>query len=195
MIAALYVEANGVYSGLQDIDLWPETRDARNYAGPWPVVAHPPCSTWCCMAPVNQARYGIPIGSDDGCFAAALAAVRRWGGVLEHPAGSLAWLEHRLPWPPRSGWQRDLDGGWCCFVEQGRYGHSARKPTWLYAVADDLPQLRWGRSKQPKAWISSDRPRSVLAEMGIRQLSKREANQTPPAFRDVLLEIAATRRC
>lgn len=189
-VAALFVEADGVYLGLPGVELWPEDRDARTYAGPWPVIAHPPCSAWCRMAPVNQVRYGIPIGADDGCFSAALAAVRRWGGVLEHPAGSLAWLEHRLPWPAvNSGWQRDFEGGWCCYVEQGNYGHRARKPTWLYAVADDLPPLRWGRAKCPQAWVSTDRPRNVLAAMGIDQLSKSEAKRTPPAFRDVLLTI------
>lgn len=46
MIAALYVEKNGVYYGLPDVDPWDKERDARLYAGPWPVVAHPPCSTW-----------------------------------------------------------------------------------------------------------------------------------------------------
>ena len=46
MIAALYVETNGVYYGLPDVDPWDEQRDARLYAGPWPVVAHPPCAKW-----------------------------------------------------------------------------------------------------------------------------------------------------
>ena len=44
MIAALYVEKDGVYSGLQGVDPWDEARDARLYAGPRPVVAHPPSS-------------------------------------------------------------------------------------------------------------------------------------------------------
>ena len=86
MIAALYVETNGAYSGRPDVDPWDIERDARRYDGPHPVVAHPPCDRWCKMAPVNQARYGHKVGDDGGCFAAALAAVRRWGGVLEHPA-------------------------------------------------------------------------------------------------------------
>jgi len=43
-VAALYVETGGVYYGLPDVDPWDEERDARLYAGPWPVVAHPPCS-------------------------------------------------------------------------------------------------------------------------------------------------------
>ena len=191
MIAALYVQRDGAYSGLPGVELWDEARDARTYAGPWPVVAHPPCQTWCKMAPVNQARYGIPIGSDDGCFAAALASVRRWGGVLEHPAYSRAWRANGLPWPPEAGgWQRDSDGGWCCYVEQAHYGHRARKASWLYAIDTELPELRWGAAGHSGAWISSDRPRAVLNAMGIAQLSKREASATPPAFRDLLLSIA-----
>ena len=46
MIAALYVESRGVYAGLPDVDLWDRDRDARTYAGPWPVVAHPPGARW-----------------------------------------------------------------------------------------------------------------------------------------------------
>lgn len=38
-IAALYVQRDGVYYGLPDVDPWDEERDARLYAGPWPVVA------------------------------------------------------------------------------------------------------------------------------------------------------------
>jgi len=45
------------------------------------------------------ARYGIQIGDDGGCFAAALAAVERWGGVLEHPRNSVAWQAFGLQWP------------------------------------------------------------------------------------------------
>jgi hypothetical protein len=193
MIAALYVDPDGCYAGLPDVELWDEARDARRYAGPHPVVAHPPCQRWCKMAPVNQARYGQAIGDDGGCFGAALAAVRRWGGVLEHPAYSIAWLAHGLPWPPEAGcWQRDLTGGWCCYVEQRNYGHRARKPTWLYAVGTPLPELKWQKAACPHAWISADRPRSVLNAMGIGQLGKREARATPPAFRDVLLSMART---
>ncbi|MGZ2449608.1 hypothetical protein ACVIRO_002362 [Rhizobium ruizarguesonis] len=35
MIAALYVETGGGYFGLEGVDPWDETRDARKYAGPW----------------------------------------------------------------------------------------------------------------------------------------------------------------
>lgn len=190
-VAALFVETGGCYFGLPGVDPWDEARDARKYAGPHPVVAHPPCDRWCQMAPVNQARYGHKVGDDGGCFSAALHAVRTFGGVLEHPAVSIAWPAHGLPRPPSAGgWVKTMCGGWTCHVEQRNYGHRARKATWLYAFGLTPPPLLWGRGPAPEAWISSDRPRAELAANGIAQLSKKEAKATPQAFRDVLLSIA-----
>lgn len=59
-VAALFVEAGGVYFGLPDVDPWDEECDARTYAGPHPVIAHPPCQLWVNMAGVNFRRYGKP---------------------------------------------------------------------------------------------------------------------------------------
>jgi hypothetical protein len=100
MIAALYVDPKGCYAGLPDVEVWDETRDARRYAGPWPVVAHPPCSRWCRLAGLVEKRWGYKKGQDGGCFTMALYAVRKFGGVLEHPAFSDAWLAHDLT-PPQ----------------------------------------------------------------------------------------------
>jgi hypothetical protein len=74
VIAALYVQTNGVYYGLPDVDPWDETRDARLYDGPWPVVAHPPCNRWSRLAGVCQEVHYD--GEDGGCFAARSPAVR-----------------------------------------------------------------------------------------------------------------------
>jgi hypothetical protein len=157
-IAALYVQRRGVYAGIAGVDCWDTPseaqlrlafaeRDARAYSGPGPVVAHPPCARWCRLAGLVEKRWGHRRGADGGCFAAALAAVRTFGGVLEHPAHSLAWAAFDLPRPDRAGgWTRGLCGGFSCHVEQGRYGHRAPKATWLYAVGTDLPDLRWGRA-------------------------------------------------
>lgn len=140
-VAALFVQRNGVYFGLPDVEPWDEQRDARGYDGPHPVVAHPPCSRWCRFAGLVEARWGHKRGEDGGCFEAALRAVRRCGGVLEHPAYSDAWSRFDLPTPPplRHGWQRGICGGWSCYVEQGRYGHPAKKATWLYAFGVTPP--------------------------------------------------------
>lgn len=146
-VAALYVDPRGCYANAPGVEMWNVTLDARTYAGPHPVVAHPPCSRWCRLAGLVQARYPhLKRGQDDGCFAAALNAVRTWGGVLEHPAFSDAWPAFGLPVPASHGWQRGICGGWSAAVAQMHYGHRARKATWLYAygiAAEDLPELRW----------------------------------------------------
>lgn len=178
MIAALFVEPRGVYAGLEGVDAWNETRDARLYPGPHPVVAHPPCQRWGrYWGGGPSAKVRRKKGDDDGCFAAALSIVRRWGGVLEHPADSAAWKHFELNSPHRDGrwWCADWYGGWTCHVEQGHYGHRARKATWLYAVGCELPNLSWGPSAS-----------SICVEL----LPKRERLATPVPFRDLLLSMA-----
>lgn len=195
-VAALFVARNGPYFGLPGVDPWDETRDARTYPGPWPVVAHPPCSRWCRLAGLVEARWGHRKGDDGGCFAAALAAVRRWGGVLEHPAYSDAWPAFNLPAPPTGGkWVADLHGGWSCYVEQGRYGHPAKKATWLYAHGVELPDLRWGlipdqESRALVSWCGNH----VKSTERRPRVGKEVAARTPPEFRDLLLSIARTAR-
>lgn len=151
-VAALYVQRGGCYWDLPGVDPWDEQRDARLYSGDAPVVAHPPCARW------GRYWFGGPSakvrrrkGDDGGCFASALASVRRCGGVLEHPEASGAWAAFGLIEPPRSGgWVvADWEGGWTCCVAQGHYGHRAQKFTWLYAVGCELPALRWGPSVSP----------------------------------------------
>lgn len=90
-VAALYVERNGIYWNVPGVDPWDETRDARLYAGPWPVVAHPPCQRWGRFWHGSTRKPNqFKMGDDGGCFEAALSAVRKWGGVLEHPESSHA---------------------------------------------------------------------------------------------------------
>jgi hypothetical protein len=202
-VAALYVETAGAYFGQMDVEPWDEARDARLYDGPHPVVAHPPCQRW------GKLWAGQPLwikrtgerkvkGDDGGCFKAALSAVRRFGGVLEHPWGSHAWAAFGLNRPARTGgWiAADFEGGWTCCVEQGRYGHYARKPTLLYAVGVDLPELDWGKGE----------PRldpAIIERMGLKRAKRlgevggKGGGQnstprihTPEPFRALLLSMA-----
>ena len=188
--AALYVEPDGCYSRMSQVDMWPESRDARNYSGPYPVVAHPPCQLWGAMANVNYKRWGGEHnrpGNDEGCFASALAAVNRWGGVLEHPAKTRAWAAHGLERPVGIGWQRSGDG-WVCEVWQSAYGHRANKATWLYYRGDNEPlDMIWDRPIGTHQVGFYDQ-RGKAANKPT--LSQREANSTPPAFRDILLQLA-----
>lgn len=198
MVAALFVDAGGCYAGLPDVDPWPEARDARTYHGPHPVVAHPPCQRWGRYwggAPKTWPR--LKKGDDGGCFAAALASVRKFGGVLEHPEGSHAWRAFGLNLPPRDGgWvNADFEGGWTCCVEQGWYGHRARKATWLYACGVELPSLKWGHAegdfvRLDEGYHSAEERRRAVKTGACQRLSKRQRAATPLAFRDALLAIA-----
>jgi hypothetical protein len=194
-VAALYVDPNGVYANLPDVEVWDEARDARQYPGPWPVVAHPPCQKWCQLAHLNASRIvGYEVGDDGGCFGAALEAVRTYGGVLEHPALSYAWAAFHLPRPTPGGWTSSFsDDGYTTEVSQVAYGHEARKRTWLYAVGCDLPSLNWGEppaAKQVSAF-GLTKPRGSRWTYADA-LDKNKSNYTPPAFRDVLLAMART---
>lgn len=210
MIAALYVETGGGYFNVPGVDPWDVQRDARQYAGPHPVVAHPPCERW------GAFWYGGPTlhnrgqrkvrGDDGGCFAAALASVRRWGGVLEHPRNTSAWAFFGLTNPPEAGgWIRaDFDGGWTCCVFQAAYGHLALKPTWLYYIGNALPpSLRWGRPAGEFLGVSarhfdSKEDRQAAIDSGWTQegksLPRHLRAATPEPFRDLLISMAREAR-
>lgn len=203
VVSALFVAKNGPYFGLDAVDPWDEDRDARMYQGPHPVVAHPPCQRWgkfWAGSPlaISRGAERKTLGDDDGCFASALASVRRWGGVLEHPEGSYDWAHFGLNKPPRiGGWVRADDyGGWTCRVEQGRYGHYARKPTWLYLVGCNLPDIDWGIS-EPKfpAWAIQKHGLAYCKRAGEVSFKGGGTNSkhriyTPVLFRDLLIEMA-----
>lgn len=199
-VAALYVERGGVYWDLPGVDPWDEERDARKYAGPWPVVAHPPCERWGrYWSGGPSAKTRRTKGDDGGCFAAALAAVRSHGGVLEHPEASHAFRAHGLLSPSWSGgWVAAGDGvGWVACVAQRHYGHRSRKLTWLYAARVKLPSLDWSIPPPSIARLDEDfhskEERARAVKTGVCQrLSARQRRATPPAFRDLLLSIART---
>jgi len=203
-IAALYVETNGSYYDLDGIDPWDEARDARLYDGPHSVIAHPPCQRWGKMwmgQPLWVKRTGERKikGDDGGCFKHALESVRKFGGILEHPERSHAWEHFGLAKPPRKGgWIRADEFGYTCCVEQGRYGHYARKPTWLYAVRCELPELDWGHGPHripdwaiEKYGIDYCKKAGELAFKGGGKDSSARIG-TPEAFRDLLIQIART---
>ncbi len=198
VISALFVATGGVYFGLPDVDPWDASRDARLYNGPYPVVAHPPCERWGRYwhggpsAKVRQVK-----GDDGGCFAAALASVLRFGGVLEHPEASAAWDTFGLMRPPKTGGWVRCPVGWTCCVEQGHYGHRARKATWLFANVANPPELIWGPSKGERLdegfHSKAEREAARAAGQAPRsRLSAGENIRTPLAFRDLLISIAVS---
>ncbi len=183
-IAALYVDPVSVYSRMALVECWDQKRDARLYAGPHPIVAHPPCGPW------GQLRHMCTRQPAD-CGPRAVEQVRAHGGVLEHPAHSTLFARCGMPKP---GEAPDAHGGRTIAVEQVRWGHVARKPTWLYLVgvgsAGPMPPAR-----EPTHWVSGDRARcrakyGTVLPPGIRHASAEQRRRTPPAFAEWLVALA-----
>lgn len=199
MVAALYVDPRGPYYKMPGVECWDEARDARQYCGPHPVVCHPPCQRWGrYWSGGPSARVRRELGDDGGCFDAALKAVRTWGGVLEHPEASHAFKRFGLGTPARAGqWfaSGTAADAWICCVEQGHYGHPARKATWLYYVGPTPPDLIWGPStgRRLDEGFHSKAERDAARAAGkrpIKRLSTRENIVTPQPFADLLVSLA-----
>lgn len=186
-VAALYVDPRGPYPKMAGVDCWDADRDARLYTGPHPVVAHPPCGPWGSLRHVSR--------KDDPKLALrAVEQVRTWGGVLEHPRASLLWAACGLPKP---GELPDEYGGVSIEVEQVRWGHPARKTTWLYLVgirdAGTNPPPR-----APTHWVSGRRKpgrkrgrgASGLVPPGIKVCSAQQRRRTPLPFAEWLVSLA-----
>ena len=133
MIAALYVESRGVYAGLPDVDLWDRDRDARTYAGPWPVVAHPAMRQMGTVLgrqpdPAAAARLGrrrgmLRRGPGRGATARRCLGAPKGQPCVDRPSDS---SRHREPEGGRDG----LAGGVDVLRGKGHYGHRSRKTTW-----------------------------------------------------------------
>jgi hypothetical protein len=113
-VAVLWVERRSCYWRLwPKVEMWGVGRDARRYAGPWPVICHPPCGPW------GKYRAVAHESREHGLV--ALDIVHRWGGVIEHPVGSSLFRDHGR-------------GGRIERVNQSDWGHLCLKPTLLYWV-------------------------------------------------------------
>lgn len=177
-VAALYTTPTSVYRGLvrECFDIY---RDARTYAGWYPVIAHPPCRGW------GRLRHFAKVRPDELALAVhAVGEVRRCGGVLEHPAGSLLWSAvpafGRYQLPPVGG-GFDAFGGFSVSIYQGDYGHPAPKHTWLYIVGGVRPgelceAVRPGELCKPA--------RTVASQPTARRM------ETPEPFARLLVAIA-----
>lgn len=205
-VAALYIDPRGPYPKLPGVECWglPE-RDAKEYAGPHPVVAHPPCGPW------GKLRHLCRL-QDPACGPRAVQQVRRWGGVLEHPAHSKLFDACGMPHPIKyevngrfaygSSGPLDSYGGRTYYVEQCDWGHVARKATWLYVVGPHTAHAfviaelcRRAGTGTPTHWISGThtaKQRGTL-KPGIKVASPTQARRTPPDFAALLVAIA--RRC
>ena len=178
-VAVLFARADSNYKALPGCDVWDIARDARRWPGGCSVVAHPPCRAW------GRLRHFAKPRPDEKALALwAVEQVRRFGGVLEHPASSTLWPAAALPAPGT----RDEFGGWTLPIHQHWFGHRAEKSTLLYIVGCepcDLPPLPY-RMDEPTHVVQSRK------RTGCRpHITKAEREHTPPELARWLVDLAA----
>lgn len=192
-VAVLFAREDSCYKALPDVDVWDAERDARLWPGGCPVVAHPPCRAW------GQLRKLANPRPDEKQLAIyAVAQVRKFGGVLEHPKNSTLWPVAGLPAP---GGERDAWGGWTLPIFQHSWGHRAEKATLLYIVGcapADVPAMPLALGEARYICGSSGRRRDGSrlhkGDHGWRpEIGKEEREHTPPELAKWLVELAA--RC
>lgn len=178
-VAALFVRADSIYKSLPGVDCWDEARDARLWLGGMPGIFHPPCRGW-----GRLRQFSLATDAERALGPWAIEQVRRYGGVVEHPAESNLWEHCMLPRPGRTP---DRHGGYCAVIDQYIFGHRAEKSTWLYIVGvapEDVPEMP----------IKAGRPthciRPTKAYPRLPSVTHREREETPPPFARWLVELA-----
>lgn len=188
-VAVLFARADSVYKTIPGCDVWDIERDARKWPGGAPVVAHPPCRAW-----GRLRAFAKPRPDEKDLARWAVAQVREWGGVLEHPESSQLWTDQDLP----RGQQRDEFGGWTLPIHQWWFGHRAQKKTWLYIVGlepRNLPELplRLGIS-DCRIRLDKRRPDGSHIRKGDPDyqpiLGDAEREHTPPELANWLVDVA-----
>lgn len=188
-IAVLFARQDSIYKTLPGCDVWDIERDARNWPGGCPVVAHPPCRAWGRLRALANPR---PDEKELALF--AVDKVRSNGGVLEHPASSTLWPAAGLP-PPL---QRDRFGGWTLPIFQSWFGHRAEKSTLLYIIGidpADIPRIPFALGEATHICGSSGRRRDGgrlhKGDPGWRpEVTKSEREHTPAPLADWLCRVA-----
>ena len=177
--AVLCAMRDSLYKAMPGCDVYDAARDARTFAGGVPVVAHPPCAQW---GGLRAFAKGDEAERQLGPW--CVGQVRRWGGVLEHPAYSTLWRHEAMPLP---GAGADAWGGWTMPIEQRAFGHPAQKKTWLYIVGmrpAALPDFPLS-FELPAGTIATSRGRRLIPEV-----PKSWRHRTPEPLARWLVSIA-----
>lgn len=191
-VAVLFARKDSNYKDMPQCDVYDIDRDARNFAGGAPIVAHPPCRAW-----GRLRTFAKPRADEKDLAIFAVQSIRAFGGVLEHPKGSTLWPTAGLPAPG----QRDEFGGWTLPIFQSWWGHRAEKATLLYIVGcepRDMPPMPIVLGDATHVVSGSGRRadggRIKKGDRGWRpEIKKAEREHTPPALAEWLVEVA--KRC
>ena len=179
-VSALFVRNDSIYKEL-GVDSWDKERNALEWPGGNPLIAHPPCRAWGQLAHMAKPEPG-----EKELAFFAIDMIRKNGGVLEHPRASKLWPEF-LPMPGKI----DEYGGYSVCVDQFWWGHKAKKNTLLYIVGcpiEELPAIPM-RFDAVQYTVSS----KIKKKSGRRikkEIPKSEREKTPIDFAKWLIDVA-----
>jgi hypothetical protein len=180
LISVLFVRLDSIYKRL-GVDAWDMHRDARNWDGNCPVIAHPPCRGW------GKLRHFAKPATDEKELALfAVDKIRIHGGILEHPQGSLLFKD-LLPLPGKT----DSWGGYTVEIDQFDFGHKAQKRTWLYIVGLPIDQFPFiPERKEMPMYVVASSGRKTGKRAYKKRLSIAEREETPEQFAKFLIDLA-----
>lgn len=173
----LFAQVQSTYKEL-NCDVYDIERNALTCTRLEAAIYHPPCRTWGRLYKLSNWVAGEH-------WLAVWSVVRIWkyGGVLEHPAGSKLWKLMRLPLPV-SG--TDIRGGFSISIDQFWFGHKCKKNTWIYIKGcelNDIPVIPLNFNLITHC-ISSTSSRS-----GLLEVSKKWREKTPVELAKWLIQI------
>jgi hypothetical protein len=161
-----------VYKEIPGLEVYDQERDARTWPGGSRCVAHPPCKPWSrhCRHQAKFEQAEMDLGP--WC----VEALRKFGGILEHPAGSLLFAHCALPRPGQTNGQC-----WTASVWQAWWGYPMKKETWLcfFGIPRDLVTYPFKLHAR-----GSDRRTEQL-------MSHARRSATTRAFAEWLIEVAS----
>ena len=176
-VQVLFTQFKSTYLDL-GCDCYDLQRNALSIKSREPAIYHPPCRAWSRMRSFAK----VPVGER---FLAiwSVSRVRRFGGVVEQPAGSKLWEFLNLPLP---GSSYDIFGGFSISIDQHWFGHKAKKNTWLYIKGCSLSDL-------PPYPMNFDCVTHCLNTSSknskLKELAKNKRSYTPILFAKWLVEV------
>jgi hypothetical protein len=162
----LFTRETSVYEEL-GCDCYSKERNALNYTGDSPVIAHPPCRAWGTMK-----HWAKPEPGERELALWAVDLVNKNGGIVEHPLRSGLWKE------------ADLSKGFLYAVNQVDYGHVCSKPTYFYIVGIEPRDM-------PKPLLSFLEPTHQVqsSRKKLKWANKAQREGTPPMLAIWLIKI------
>ena len=176
MIPVLFTQENSNYNKIKIFDCYDIKRDALSFNGRIPLIAHPPCRKFSKLRGLSTA----PLSEKKLAFF-ALAKVRQFGGILEHPRSSTLWKDGNF----NLDGSVDSYGGFLRSVDLSWFGFPARKKTMLYFCGITPNQL-------PAFPISLNAITHVISstyKSDKKELSKNMRSTTPLQMIEFFIEV------